>query len=835
MNARAMMLAQDKLLNHPNRGELDALLKEDGLNEVRDKAKSIIGDHVQWIKPENIEALKKSARVGIAKLDVEALAYNDAHRRILIGIADPKNSSTYQEKLKAVGIANTDLLKKEDYPALLDTIRNKAFEMQVEKLSPYSPYGKKVHKDLITTFKAAKPEKKEIILRNLNNLEKSIQHLFHATNTDDVKRMLGVEDNVAELVTEENGRLEKFKKIHSLEAAKILANLYATYCPSEELSDNVINAFNSKFFENDGAAYTKDDYAELLRGVFGDITGELPDAIDDQKFYNAFGLNNDGSAVLSNELENLVGNQRISNLHLATDIHNHAADPLRKELMQSFMRVDKRGIALDGNDVDNLWTFFKDSKSYEEFKKKITDNISSKLSEDWTKQFTTADFDKLKLQQLKGLDTTQKVREYVDARLDELSKVFALGSQRFWDETQLRRFRENFNDRENWFNPAFMGKSKADAEKMKPKFEALARNIDIIIQEREYQREAIEALIRNLPGHTGEGTGNYPKEEDEKIRKKLDGKIKEIDAALENHKKSRDALQDVLDKMQEAIESKKVIQLFGSDPDVVSEVFKKGTPEYEEAKGKDLSPDHVRRTHITHGHVKEMKMHEIDSDQVRIWDVKTTKGGLTTRGRIIEEHGLTPSAKVYASDKQKITPTKLTIDMPKGGRTTEQKELIEEARVKTAMVAVCQLFAKLDVPPDEKHPININCSDPEDAKYFWTAVKIVQKELKDTKLAFKDNAIQGDSIKYVSKTQKGKLGWKDDSVYKTVFEKESNKYIWKQKTDELKGHVSEKFKHDKEKKESSAAATQLFRKEVKKQISESEKHLEEIHKGPQVH
>ncbi|KTD33921.1 hypothetical protein [Legionella israelensis] len=846
IKARALVLAQVELAGHDARVQLVDLLEADDLPSIKDKAGAIF-THKDWITEENIDTLKKAARKGLTnkiKTEIEALSYDvghDDYRIRLIKAADPKNISTYQRELAAVGIVKADsLLKEENYTALLDTIRNKAFEMQVHKSSPYSPYGKEIHKALIDAFKAATPEKKEIIF---SNLEKNIQRLMHATNVNDVKHMLGVEDNVANLVTEENGRLEKFKKIHSLEAEKILANLYATYCPSEELSDDVINAFNAKFFENDGNnAYTENNYPNLIQNVLIQVGGHLPRAIDAQKFYNAFGLSNDGSVVRDSDedraIKKLVTDERNSNLPLAIDIHKNTtsptrpnADPLRKELMQSFLRIDKSssplGLAhpLDGNNVDSLWTFFNNSKTYEEFKKNITNNttIKDKLSEDWPKQFTAADFDKLKLKQLKQLNSERDISKFVDKRLEELK---IRENKKFMSEGQRKILEKigggsaNINDVMRLFNPAFMGKSKAEAEKMRSRLMKLAESYDTIIRRMKQQKEVIEGLQKSLQAP------------DSNMGKKLKGKIAEIDMILNTYEKAQQQLVDhILPELQEVIESKKVIQVFGPDSGVVPKVFKKGSKEYEDVKNKRFRSANLSEASVTHGHQKDISTDEMDSDEFRILDVTTMdKGGSSVVSRIIEEHGSTKPEKVYASDKKIITPRKFSVDVPKTNNPQE-RELIEKARMKTAMIAVCQLLDELDGPPDKKHPIRINGSDPEDLKYLWTAVKIAQKELEGTKMAFKDDAIQGDSIEYLSKTQKGRLGWKEDSVYKTVFEEKENKLVWKKIVDKLKGDVNEKFKHDRAKGFIYSTVNQhWFKKEVQERVKGAEEELKKEHK-----
>ncbi|QDP73179.1 hypothetical protein FOG18_11710 [Legionella israelensis] len=838
MNARAMVLAQAKLANHGNRDQLVALLKENDLAKVQDEAKPIMDDHAKWIKRENIEDLKKSAREGLAKLmsvEIERLPYNEDHLTKLIKAADPKNIATYQRELAAVRIANTDLLKRENYSEVLDAIRNKAFEMQVEKLSPYSPYGKEIHKALIDAFKAATPEKKEIIF---SNLEKNIQRLMHATDVNDVKSMLGIPDRSPEklakatALTEENKRLEKLKRITSLDVAKILAKID----PPIDLSgiETNIDDFNNKFYEINAGDYTrgshgneKAGYLDLVSELLIALTKTTPDNpnpnphIDPASFYTTFGVNADATDVTDlGILQGFIMEPRAKNLSLAK--HAYAPDSKSKEFMHQFMRMDKGNlVALDDTEVKDLWDSFTGSKSYEEFKNKITSNnaIKAKLPTDWPKQFTAADFDKLKLKQL---NSERDISKFVDKRLEELK---IRENKKFMSEGQRKILEKigggtaNINDVMRLFNPAFMGKSKAEAEKMRSRLMKLAESYDTIIRRMKQQKEVIEGLQKSLQAP------------DSNMGKKLQGKIAEIDMILKTYEPAQKQLVDhILPDLQKVIESKKVIRGFGSDFGVISKVFKKGSKEYEDVKKKRFRSDNFSEASVTHGHQKNISTDEMDSDELGILDVTTEKGGSSVVSRIIEEHGSTKPEKVYASDKQKITPRKFSVDLLKTNNPQE-RELIEKARMKTAMVAVCQLLAELDGPPDKKHPIRINGSDPEDLKYLWTAVKIAQKELEGTKMAFKDDAIQGDSIEYLSKTQKGRLGWKEDSVYKTVFEEKENKLVWKKIVDKLKGDVNEKFGHDKLKGFIYSAVSQhWFKKEVQEGVKGAEEELKKEHK-----
>lgn len=831
---QALFVAKQRLENHKEQSELAALLKAADFDKFIDEIKKIdaIGEHVDWITEDDIGFLKDSARAALASQISEAIEDIDdaSHLQALIKAAKPENISSYQKTLASIPVlSDAAFLNEKNFAAVLPAIRKKAFELQVEKSSPY---GKVAHQELIQAFNGASADKQAAIAREL---EKNVLRLLHARDENDVKRMLGGDGSAA---AAENRRLEKFKKIKNAEAAKLLANLFSEKVkPPVDLSDDAIDQFNSYFSANDGAQYNnpcanEGEYCQLIKDVFTAIRAQLPAVITEKDFYNKFGVSDDGSAVSVQNIKDGVLDQRNFNLALLVDAAN---DPAHASFIAKFMSVKKTG-SLDAGNVNALWQCFDKSKSFQEFKTKVsTDaNLPGKLDANWSQQFTAADFMKLKAEGIKELKTTKEIRNHINAQLDALWKSFPatkfMGGTR---ERVLRKLAES--DVETWFDPAFMERSKHHAEVMKPKFEALAHECDVIIREMTLHKESLESLKENLPDHSD----SFPETKRDSFLIILDKNITELNEAIAVYKEARNKLMNqVLPNMEEAIKGGKVVQGFRANTGVKVTVVKRGDESYETMdKVGDFHLAESERSSLSSGDSGKIPWaaDKMEADEARFFDV-TSKGEKTTFGaRFKEERGeaLKPAA-VYANDKRQQSAIKLTVvhsPLSAAGKSSTKEEA-EAAKINFAMVMASQMLAELDGPPDKKHPIVIRGSNAEELKYLWTALKVLQEELKDTKMNFKDDAIQVKSLYFRPETQKGRVSWSSDSLYKTVFQKEANVAIWKGRANDLSQLVKDKYAHDQRKASAMGVISRLFKNEIKELTKTRKEQEEELREGP---
>ncbi|HFD2284605.1 TPA: interaptin, partial [Legionella pneumophila] len=266
----------------------DALNAKDAnalIAELRKPA--LLGPHDyidKTVTEENLGSLKKNMMKSFINniKDETNLKALDA----LKALDGAKNLDKFKEVLGKLGITPADWVKDTDLKDMKQWARDRQFELEINRVSSL---GSGAHSKLMSTLTQLPVEKQREILAKPQQL----RHLMNAYESHVAEHYLGKNaSGIAELLTE-NKRLEGFRAIHNAEVARVLAN----FKPEITLNDKQVAAINQALTtaNSNPNTYTQvTDYKTLI-----DAIKTQSGSVNQKDFYNAFNLNDDGSAFTS--------------------------------------------------------------------------------------------------------------------------------------------------------------------------------------------------------------------------------------------------------------------------------------------------------------------------------------------------------------------------------------------------------------------------------------------------------------------------------------------------------------------------------------------------------
>jgi hypothetical protein len=226
----------------------------------------------------------------------------------LAAIYNAKDLTTFRAKLQAIGVNPTDWVTSEHQKEMQKTACMRVFELKSSQFKAGS------HLELVEGFRRLSFEQQRNILKS----DMNIVHLQHAKSSDAIKYYFGRDADVQNIV-DENNRLSQINGIHNAGVAKILANFKPPI--SFVSGDGKIDLINSKFVN--AGVYKPLDFASVADyKIFVDALKDQCSPVDDKDFYSAFGLNDDGSAYLDENIKDTIQQQHKRNKWLLNDYYH---------------------------------------------------------------------------------------------------------------------------------------------------------------------------------------------------------------------------------------------------------------------------------------------------------------------------------------------------------------------------------------------------------------------------------------------------------------------------------------------------------------------------------
>lgn len=762
-------------------------------------------------KNENCNALRKSL------LKVLAVACSSLFIDIKNIKSDLKNSQM-----------PSDWLTENDLKELSELAAPKAFENDLKANSLFDP---SIHSKLTAVFNGLPLEKRQHVLHEAKKSPYYFKNLLNAKDVDTLAYYFGKGAAGLQDVVIENQRVQLLKSIHNPVVAKILAN----FKPDIQLDAEKVKKINKAFFDGTPTPsfQTVDtSNAASYKDFVDKIKLECP-GVDEAAFYKAFDLNNNGSAFLgSSSIKEEIKSEHESRKDLLKAYHANKFP--EKRLYELFLRFNQADLRLNQADLATV--------SPEEIKSTFLKVIEGNTSEDQTfnfinliapdskppsplrialqKELTPSVF-----KQLKQEYEFSKLRQQNTDFLKRISQeVLNWKSEQLDPIQQIKQKLEPLAKIEpiHLMNPAFQSKSSSEIQEIKKKYQDLAANCELAIDELSRQKARLEDLVAHLPER------NKSIELTNDVRYDVQLQYLSVLSELAFFK-------NVQQKLQGDQGILKTLDTVGKKDYAYIEngAVTRQTMKADAVKTAPIAPSLPNNnTKMTATPDKKDPLFKvvdkIPEGEVRVYDI--TSNGIV--GRFTEQQ-VTGLPMVLKDDKvSKKNAEEFEVvqfpQLPPNLAVTHQKQL-QDARVEFAMAMAAQALASMDKPPSKDNPIVLEGAKEDELKYLWTALVFLGKNTPNMK--FDASAIKVQSHAFDPKSEMGRLyGLSNSSLYKTAFE---NCDATRKYTAGLGKVSDEKFGHEKQTKKADKGVeqvTDLFKNKLKGTKDKIEKTIEK--EGP---
>ncbi|CEG57691.1 hypothetical protein [Legionella fallonii] len=796
--------------------ELLTIINADGVEDTVDAVKTLLPDGdqnyiEQAIKEESLAAIKASMVQGVIQQNADA-----AKIKALI---DAKNLDTFKKALRGVGVTQVDWLTDEaQMLEMQKTARTHKFELAIGAISTLDSG---VHSKLVEAFNTLEPEKQDEILANNNN---EIRHLVNAQDTVSLKHYFGDvkgDDNNRKLngllidAVNENKRNAFFKGIHNAEVAKILQDIN----PPIQLDATKVAAINTAL-KTHGVPLTNFDtpatYKALVDKIHNDCVGGAPN----DEFYNQFGLDDTGAAFQPappppNSAVTAIKTQESHNKHLIARYNDPTTGAGQKALLDVLLSAPKSK-EFAAAQIDELKEAFGRSSNLAGF----LEAVAQKKSDDkvfvngLTNQLTSTKYNVIRVAVRKANLTTGSLVD-ANSSIDKLNEEL---------ET-IQEHQKNLDNKEkdhralldvqpiHLFNPSFREKARQEAGEMKPKYQEMAKDCALILDELRRDKLLLKSHLESLP------TGSPPHANPDvaakitKLRNNVNTELEKVDERLTFYTQVQEKLigkNGILKAIDRAVDAKESYYYDSSEitrhrrpinqprPLPTGPVPHNNNPTTSRTStGKALNfllddklePDEAMDHDVTH--------------ETIIADPRAPGGSrkIVSFGRYSESHPDTEPGIVNSNKDGSITrrhPSKFVVEaFPQKQPGLSDKDL-EQARVKFSMNMANSILANMDGPPSKENKIYLSGDNAEELRYLWTALVTIGE--KDPNMKFDRDCIEVDSPVFNPESERdstfGISYYAKDSLYKTVFKE--NETLVNNKIGHIEVLSQEKLGHKKE-------------------------------------
>ncbi len=810
----------------------DALNAKDAnalIAELRKPA--LLGPHDyidKAVTEENLGSLKKNMMKSFINniKDETNLKALDA----LKALDGAKNLYKFKEVLGKLGITPADWVKDTDLKDMKQWARDRQFELEINRVSSL---GSGAHSKLMSTLTQLPVEKQREILAKPQQL----RHLMNAYESHVAEHYLGKNaSGIAELLTE-NKRLEGFRAIHNAEVARVLAN----FKPEITLNDKQVAAINQALTtaNSNPNTYTQvTDYKTLI-----DAIKTQSGSVNQKDFYNAFNLNDDGSAFTSSTpRKDGMSKQQQHNQHIYAE-YNSTSNSGNKKLLAVLLSIEKP-VTFSKDIVNRFLRPLKDSETPQEYADRLfgenpTNPANKKFKDDLLRELTPTVFNEIKndLRRQELLDTNPA---HVMAAIKDLNTEFeAIKKITGPIRTNADKLKFiNDIDPVHLYNPTFQGTARSKAAQMKDRYEGLSRDCELVVDQLRRQVIALEGHLKSLPKDgqfKAAGLTLEQKEEIKKLRTDLQTELDAVRKDLDFYKKIQGKLETIVKEVDVAAKGKMHYYYNSEGIKRHPPVSRDQIPPLPNVPNPSLRSSTTATTG-SNGRIQEFLVGEkIPEGQIVVVDVshKTApKSGapVETIGRYTQDNNVPDQVTSKKGEISKVPgskfeilqfPTQVPPPNPPSG------DPLVEAKVNFSMAMAADILASLDSPPTKDKPIRLRGSNPEELEYLYTALVILGE--KNPKFKFNRDAIEVNSAVFHPDNVKGRLwGFSSNSLYSQVFTNTGlteTQNIIQSKIKHMQQMTDEKFSSQKEREKVDSKVQEITDKQ-----SKMKKELNPVHK-----
>ncbi|HIG0328743.1 TPA: interaptin [Legionella pneumophila] len=808
-------------LNAKDTGALIAELKKPALlgpHDYIDKA----------VTEENLGLLKKSMMKSFINniKDETNLKALDA----LKALDGAKNLDKFKEVLGKLGITPADWVKDTDLKDMKQWARARQFELEINRVSSL---GSGAHSKLISALTQLPVEKQRAILAKPQQL----RQLMNAYETHVAEHYLGKNaPGITEILTE-NKRLEGFRAIHNAEVARILAN----FKPEITLNDKQVEAINRALntANSNPNTYTQvADYKTLI-----DAIKTQSGSVNQKDFYNAFNLNDDGSAFTSSTpRKDEMSKQQQHNQHIYAE-YNSTSNSGNKKLLAVLLSIEKP-VTFSKDIVNRFLRPLKDSETPQEYADRLfgenpTNPANKKFKDDLLRELTPTVFSEIKndIRKQELLDTNPaNVMTAVHDLNTEFEAIKKITGPIRTNADKLKFI--NDIDPVHLYNPTFQGTARSKAAEMKERYEGLSRDCGLVVDQLRRQVVALEGHLKSLPKDSefkATGLTLEQKEEIKKLRTDLEAELSAVRKDLDFYKKIQGKLETIVKEVDVAAKGKMHYYYNSEGIKRHPPVSRDQIPPLPNVPNPSLRSGTTAITGST-GKIQEFLVGEkIPEGQIVVVDVshKTApKSGtpVETIGRYTQDNNVPDQVTSKKGEISKVPGSKFEIlqfptQVPPP--TSPSDDPLVEAKVNFSMAMAADILASLDSPPTKDKPIRLRGSNPEELEYLYTALVILGE--KNPKFKFSRDAIEVNSAVFHPDNVKGRLwGFSSNSLYSQVFTNTGlteTQNIIQSKIKHMQQMTDEKFSPQKEREKVDSKVQEITDKQ-----SKMKKELNPVHK-----
>ncbi|HAU1476695.1 interaptin [Legionella pneumophila] len=796
------------------------------------KKPALLGPHDyidKAVTEENLGSLKKNMMKSFINniKDETNLKALDA----LKALDGAKNLDKFKEVLGKLGITPADWVKDTDLKDMKQWARARQFELEINRVSSL---GSGAHSKLMSSLTQLPVEKQREILAKPQQL----RHLMNAYESHVAEHYLGKNaSGIAELLTE-NKRLEGFRAIHNAEVARVLAN----FKPEITLNDKQVAAINQALTtaNSNPNTYTQvTDYKTLI-----DAIKTQSGSVNQKDFYNAFNLNDDGSAFTSSTpRKDEMSKQQQHNQHIYAE-YNSTSNPGNKKLLAVLLSIEKP-VTFSKDIVNRFLRPLKDSETPQEYADRLfgenpTNPANKKFKDDLLRELTPTVFNEIKndLRRQELLDTNPA---HVMAAIKDLNTEFeAIKKITGPIRTNADKLKFiNDIDPVHLYNPTFQGTARSKAAQMKERYEGLSRDCELVVDQLRRQVIALEGHLKSLPQDSqfkAAGLTLEQKDEIKKLRTDLQTELDAVRKDLDFYKKIQGKLETIVKEVDVAAKGKMHYYYNSEGIKRHPPVSRDQIPPLPNVPNPSLRSNTTATTG-SNGRIQEFLVGEkIPQGQIVVVDVshKTApKSGapVETIGRYTQDNNVPDQVTSKKGEISKVPgskfeilqfPTQVPPPNPPSG------DPLVEAKVNFSMAMAADILASLDSPPTKDKPIRLRGSNPEELEYLYTALVILGE--KNPKFKFNRDAIEVNSAVFHPDNVKGRLwGFSSNSLYSQVFTNTGlteTQNIIQSKIKHMQQMTDEKFSPQKEREKVDSKVQEITDKQ-----SKMKKELNPVHKS----
>ncbi len=763
-------------------GELLTIINADSVATTVDAVKGVLPDgddsYIEHaITGESLAAFKTSMVQGVINHHQNATKVK--------ALIDAKDLNTFKAALKGIGVTQVDWLTDEaQMLEMQKTARSRKFELAISEISKLDSGA---HSKLVEAFNTLEPEKQDEILANDNN---EIRHLVNAQDTVSLKHYLGdVADNSLLIdAVNENKRSAFFKGIHNAEVAKVLRDID----PPIQLDATKVAAINTAL-RTQGIPLTNFDTAATYKALVDQIHSDCVGGPPDDEFYNQFGLDDTGANFQPappppNSAVTAIKMQASHNQHLITRYKDPTTGAGQKAFLDVLLSAPKSKEVTTAQ-IDELKDAFGLSSNLSQF----IEAVAQKKSDDkvfvngLTNQLTGTKYNSVRVAVRKANLTTGSIAD-ANSSIDKLNEELEA----------IQGHQKSLNKKEDThrplldvqpihlFNPSFQEKARKEAAEMKPKYQEMAKDCALVLDQLRRDKLLLKSHLESLP------TGSPPHPDSgvaakiTKLRDNVTAELEKVDERLTFYTQVQEKLigkQGILAAIDKAVDAKQTY--YYSSSEIVR--HKHNIDQPRALPSGPVPHNNNPTTSLTSGGKAFHFLLEdkLASDEAMDYDVthETTisdpraPGGsrkIVSFGRYTETHPTTEPGIVTSNKDGSITrrhPSKFEVaEFPKKQPGLSDSDLAQ-ARVKFSMNMANSILASMDGPPSKDNKIYLSGDNAEELAYLWTALVVIGE--KDPNMTFDRSCIEVDSSSFSPKSQRdstfGVSHYAKDSLYKTVF------------------------------------------------------------------